>query len=125
MIFLTLALLTIVKITVFGQKEDEIRETICFIDSAPQFPGGQKELVKFIKANLKHLTGQPCAEGKVFVSFIVNVDGSVSDVEIARGFQEEFDNCAKDVIRKMPKWIPVIENGKRVKRRMTIPIFFR
>ena len=61
----------------------------------------------------------------MLVSFVVNSDGSISDIDIAKGVNKELDDAAVRVIKLMPKWEPGINNGKAVRTKYTIPIQFR
>ena len=64
-------------------------------------------------------------EGKVFVSFVVNKDGSISDVETIKGIWASCDKEASRVVSIMPQWIPGKQNGKAVRVKYVVPIFFR
>ncbi len=64
-------------------------------------------------------------EGKVMVKFMINEDGSISDVQLLKGIDDDCDNEALRVVRNMPKWIPGKKDGKNVKVYFTIPIIFK
>jgi periplasmic protein TonB len=93
---------------------------------APQYADGQRGLIKFIQRNLKY----PAAprrlgiEGTVFVSFIVNGDGSVSDVEVIRGIHPDCDKEAIRVVSKLPGWTGGKQAGNPVRVKMVLPIKF-
>ena len=110
---------------IFAQhKRDTLTEHI-FIDPVeigPQFPGGQKALLRFIKSNIHYVKG---VEGKkVFIRFIVEADGSLRDLEIARGLNKEADKEALRILRISPKWQPGVQNGRPCKVGYTLPIKF-
>ena len=95
---------------------------VCIFEPSATFPGGLDSLKLFIKKNLKQT--RLCAEGKVYVKFVVNVDGSLSDVKTLRGISPECDANALDVFTKMPKWIPGKLENKPVKQSLVMPIIF-
>ena len=64
-------------------------------------------------------------QGRVFLSFVVEKDGSITNVSIERGVSPEIDKEAKRVIRKMPKWIPGEASGKKCRARCRLPINFQ
>lgn len=96
--------------------------------STPQYPGGQEALMKYLIANIKYpkQMEKEGAEGKVFVKFIVNKAGKVTNPEVVRssGF-EGLDAEAVRVIRKMGNWIPAEKEGQKVAAEMTLPIMFK
>jgi protein TonB len=94
------------------------------IEYQATYPGGIDSLKKFIKKNLKYPKDYVDVEGKVYVKFIVNEDGSLSDFEIAKGLRKEYDKNAIDALKKMPKWIPAKQNGKIVRSYFVVPIAF-
>nr|PZN50375.1 MAG: hypothetical protein DIU61_15255 [Bacteroidota bacterium] len=94
-----------------------------FIESPPTFPGGHEALDDFIKRNLEYPKARRW-EGKVFVAFIVDKDGSLSDFEVLKGIGQPADEKALDVVKKMPAWSPGHQTGTPVRMRMVIPIRF-
>ncbi len=103
----------------------EIRETDEY--TAPQFPGGDMELLKFLTKNLKYPSS--CQEagitGKVLCSFIIREDGKVSDIHIAQSVHPDLDREAKRIVNLMPNWQPAMCNGKAVNAKYTVPVSFR
>ena len=87
------------------------------------FYGGQAALSEYLETNVQWPEDEP-KYPKVFVSFIVNEDGTISDVKIAKGINERFDNEALRVIQNMPKWAPGKYMGKARKCRCIIPVTF-
>ena len=95
------------------------------VDEAPQFPGGKEALMTFIKKNLRYaLAGDICFKGKVFVSFVVEKNGSITNVEVERGIHPALDKEAVRLVKSMPKWKPGIQKGEAVRCRSLLPISF-
>lgn len=92
----------------------------------PEFPGGPSQLLKFYSNNLEYTQRAEAEEieGTVRVSFIVNVDGSISDVKIVKGLGYGLDEEVLKAFKKMPKWKPARKAGKEVPLRMVTPIVF-
>jgi protein TonB len=63
-------------------------------------------------------------KGKVFIGFIVNVDGSLSDFKIVKGLADPFDKSALETLKKMPNWIPAKQNNKPIRTKMVMPVWF-
>ena len=99
---------------------------INFPDVEAQFPGGAAELQKWISANVVYpeLAITMEDQGKVYLSFVVEVDGSITGVEVTKEISKELDREAKRVTRQMPNWIPGEVAGKRVRTRCSLPIAF-
>jgi periplasmic protein TonB len=93
----------------------------------PQFQGGVSELMEFLSRRVTYPVAMQRirSEGKVFVGFIVNKEGSVTDVEVIRGVSPEFDEEALRVAKCMPKWNPGMQDGEKVKVHYVLPIVFR
>lgn len=95
------------------------------IDTMPKFPRGEEELFNFLGKKLKYPTCDVCSKkGTIYTNFIINEDGSISDIKILKGINEICDKAALDVIRIMPDWIPGVCQGKKVKTYYSIPIKF-
>ena len=97
------------------------------VEKQPEFTGGLNAFLQFIKKNLHYPSEfrKTGGEGTVYVEFLVNKDGSISDVHTLRGVHPEVDAEAERVIRLMPPWIPGSHNGKAVKVRFIMPIKFK
>ena len=95
-------------------------------EQMPVFPGGEKELTKFIKENLHYpvLSSQSGVRGRVTVRFVVKTTGEVTDVVVARGLDDACDNEAVRVVKLLPKWIPGKQDGRKVSVYYTLPINF-
>ncbi len=97
------------------------------IQKAPSFPGGEQELLKFLNQNIKYppLARENNIQGVVALTFVVNKDGSVSDVNIVKDIGGGCGKEAVRVVNSMPKWVPGEANGHPVKVRFTLPVRFR
>lgn len=97
------------------------------VEEMPSFPGGMAALMKYIKDNLRYpeICREGAAMGRVNVGFIVNEDGSLSDVKVIRSISPELDKEAIRVVKSMPKWNPAKQNGKVVKMKYVVPVNFR
>ncbi|MBS1530127.1 MAG: energy transducer TonB [Bacteroidetes bacterium] len=125
-------LITIALIFLFGaakaQKIDTIKglraDTLVFtaVQDPPSFPGGAKAFSKFLAKNLKY--PQTEVQGKVFVEFIVEKDGSLSRFRILRGITSETDQEAIRVMKLSPPWNPGQQNGHKVRVYWIVPINF-
>ena len=97
------------------------------VDQQPSFPGGTNALNTFILSNLKYpvFAQEKGIQGRVVIKFIVEKDGSISNVEVDRSVDPDLDNEAMRVVKAMPKWIPGQINGKAVKVECSHPFVFR
>ena len=93
----------------------------------PEFPGGTTAMLQWIQQNMRYPQSalDEGIQGRVFVRFIVEKDGSISNPEILRGVNTALDNEALRLVRAMPKWTPAKMNGQPVRFRFTMPITFR
>ena len=96
------------------------------VEDAPEYPGGVLELRKFLAQNVKYPAEalKNSTQGKVYVTFVVNKDGSVSDAKIARGVDPLLDAEAVRVVNTLPKWKPGRQSGRDVAVQFTVPINF-
>jgi TonB family protein len=96
------------------------------VEHQPEFPGGFDALRNFIRDNMKYPQAAAAAkiEGVVYISFVINTDGSVSDTKVLRGIEATLDQEALRVVSMFPNWIPGKQNGKAVRVRFNIPIKF-
>ena len=98
------------------------------VEVQPEFPGGMKEMMKYIQSNLKYPEAAKAAgaEGKAFVQFVVKADGSINDVHIMRSTgNESLDAEALRVVKAMPKWRPAMNKGKAVNVKFVLPVVFK
>lgn len=91
------------------------------------YPGGQEELMKYISLSMKYPQDamENGFQGKVYVGFIVNTDGTISEVEIKRGIQESLDQEALRIIKNMPNWEPAEQDGQAINSSYTLPVSFK
>ncbi len=96
------------------------------VEQMPEYPGGQMVLRKYIAENIKYPkeAQKKGIQGKVFVGFVVDKKGNVTDVKIVKGVDEFLDKEAVRVVKAMPKWKPGKEKGKPVNVNYTVPINF-
>lgn len=97
-----------------------------FPDQEAQFPGGAVALQKWIAENVVYpqTSIDFGDQGRVYLSFVVETDGSISNIKVERGVSDELDGEAKRVTRKMPSWIPGEAKGQKVRTRCRLPIIF-
>jgi len=107
---------------------NEVKETIyTWAEEMPKFPGGETELRKFFSQNLIYpeIAKRAGVEGKVILSFIVDKNGNIVDVKVAKSIGAGCDEEAMRVINIMPRWIPGKQNGNPVLTRINIPVVFK
>ena len=98
------------------------------VDQMPEFPGGQSALKKYLSDNIKYpaLAAEYGKQGTAIIQFVVNADGSISDVEVARSAGDSsLDKEAIRVVKSMPKWNPGKKYGQNVKVRTKTNVAFR
>ncbi|MGI4727561.1 MAG: energy transducer TonB [Janthinobacterium lividum] len=96
------------------------------IEKLPTFPGGMEAWAKFLSKNLRYpeQASSDGVSGRVYMSFIVEKDGRITDIQVSRPAGHGFDEEAKRVLKLAPVWSPGIQNGKPVRVRYTMPINF-
>lgn len=118
-----------VKIYDFERKEEIVDdEPVLFAQFMPSFQGkGVNSFRNYIAENVvfPQNAKETGIAGTVYATFVIDIDGSVVDVQIMRGVHPDVDNAVLQVIRNSPKWEPGINNGKYVKVKYTIPIAFK
>lgn len=107
--------------------EEAKEETLTVVDVMPQYPGGDRELLKFIAQSIKYPTDAQEAgvQGRVICSFVVDKKGNIVEPKIIRGVDPSLDAEALRVIGMMPRWTPGRQDGKAVRVLYTVPITFR
>jgi len=109
--------------------EEEVVETEIFqiVEEMPQFPGGDAKLLEYVATHIKYpqIARETGIQGRVFVGFVVEPDGSVSNVKILRGIGGGCDEEAVRVIKSLPKWKPGKQRGKAVRVSYQIPVLFK
>ena len=97
------------------------------MDNPPSFSGGDAALMQYIKDNLKYPTiaQEQGIQGRVVVKFVVNRDGSISDIQVQKSLDPNCDKEAIRLIKSMLNWIPGKQNGKNVATYYSLPVLFR
>ena len=97
------------------------------VEEVPEFPGGVAALMAYLRKNIKYpaICRENNIQGKVIVTFVVNKDGSIVDVEVAKGVNPALDKEAVRVISQMPNWQPGRQLGRPVRVRYSVPVSFR
>uniref|UniRef100_UPI004024D826 TonB family protein n=1 Tax=Prevotella sp. TaxID=59823 RepID=UPI004024D826 len=98
-----------------------------FVEEMPHFPGGAAALQAFLSSNTKYpvVAQENGVQGRVIVSFVVERDGSITDVRVVRSVDPSLDREASRVVRSMPRWSPGKQNGSAVRVKYTVPVVFR
>lgn len=109
--------------------EEEVVEQEIFqiVEEMPAFPGGEQKLMEYVAKNIKYpqIARETGIQGRVFVGFVVEPDGSISNVKLLRGIGGGCDEEAMRVIKSLPKWKPGKQRGKAVRVSYQIPVFFK
>lgn len=110
------------------REEEEAVEMQIFavVEAMPEYPGGDVARMQFLQENIKYpqMARESGIQGTVYVTFVVEPNGSVSDVRVLRGIGGGCDEEAIRVIQAMPKWIPGKQRGKPVRVQFNMPIKF-
>ena len=109
--------------TVVSEKNQKVYDTV---DQLPEFPGGMPALISYLQNNIKYPKDaeKQKVEGRVLVQFVVETDGSISDVKVAKEVFPSLDAEGIRVVQTMPKWTPGKHKGKIVRVQYTLPIVF-
>ncbi len=97
------------------------------VEEKAEFPGGQEALSKFLARKLRYPAEavKKRIQGNVYVTFVVEIDGSISNAKVVKGVQKDIDEEAMRVVKMMPKWKPGKQKGEAVRTLFTLPILFR
>lgn len=106
-----------------GTSNDSIYQKV---EVMPEFPGGNSALFLFLATNVKYptISQENGIQGRVIVSFVIDKDGSITDIEVVRSIDPILDKEAIRVIKIMPKWKPGMIKGKPVRVKYTVPVTF-
>ena len=106
--------------------QENNKENFLVVDVMPQFPGGEAALYRYLQESIKYpaVAEAQKIQGRVVCQFDVNIDGTISNIQIAQGLHPSLDSEAVRVIQSMPRWMPGKRKGKPVKVRFTLPINF-
>ncbi len=107
--------------------EEPVEQPVVIAEVMPSFAGGLEEFYKFVGKNLKYpaQARRIGVEGKVFVNFVVDKDGALSDIAVVRGIGAGCDEEVLRIIKMSPKWNPGLQRGNPVRVRMIMPITFK
>ena len=107
-------------------KEEETK-VFDVVEEMPQFPGGQAALLEYLSKNIKYpvVAEENGVQGRVIVTFVVERDGSITDVKVVKSVDPSLDKEAARVVKSMPKWQPGKQNGSAVRVKYTVPVTFR
>lgn len=96
-------------------------------EQMPEFPGGMKEMLKFLQENVKYPENamKNNVQGRVIVQFVVEKDGTLTEFKVARSVDPDLDAEALRVLQTMPKWKPGMQRGKIVRVKFTVPVSFK
>ena len=110
-------------------EEEEVQEQEIFqiVEEMPAYPGGEQKLMEFIAKGIKYpqIARETGIQGRVFVGFVIEPDGSVSNVKVLRGIGGGCDEEAMRVVKSMPKWKPGKQRGKAVRVSYMLPVNFK
>ncbi|MDD2474336.1 MAG: TonB family protein [Dysgonamonadaceae bacterium] len=109
------------------KKESKSDEIFVVVEKQPSFKGNVKAMMEFIEKEMKYpvIAKENGIQGRVIVNYIIEKDGSLSDVQIVRGVDPSLDKEAIRIIEAMPKWNPGLQRDERVRVRYTLPISFK
>ncbi len=120
---------TVVEDIVFEEApaEEEVEEVFTIVEDQPEFPGGMPAFYKYVgeRMNYPAQARRMGIEGRVFVQFVVDKDGTITEVKAVKGIGAGCDEEAERVLREAPKFKPGKQRGRAVKVRMVLPIIFR
>jgi len=97
------------------------------VEQMPSFPGGMGALMSWLGQNIKYpvIAAENGVQGRVIVQFVVEKDGSITDVKVAKSVDPSLDKEAARVVSAMPKWTPGKQNGSAVRVKYTVPVTFK
>ena len=107
-------------------KEEETK-VFDVVEVMPTFPGGQQALFEWLSKNIKYpvVAEENGVQGRVIVTFVVERNGSITDVQVAKSVDPSLDKEAVRVVKAMPHWIPGKQNGSAVRVKFTVPVTCR
>ena len=109
------------------EPKPEVEKVFDVVEQMPSFPGGPSALMEWLSNNVKYpvVAQENGVQGRVVVSFVVERDGSITDVKVVRCVDPSLDREASRVVRAMPRWIPGKQNGSAVRVKYNVPVAFR
>ena len=115
------------EVVVDEKPKEEETKVFDVVEQMPSFPGGDAELMKFLHDHMKYpaVAEENGIQGRVICTFVVERDGSITDVKVITSVDPSLDKEAIRVLKSMPKWIPGKQNGSAVRVKYTVPVTFR
>lgn len=115
------------EVVVDEKPKEEETKVFDVVEQMPSFPGGDAELMKYLSSHIKYpvVAEENGIQGRVIATFVVERDGSISDVKVIKSVDPSLDKEAIRVLKSMPKWIPGRQNGSAVRVKYTVPVTFR
>ena len=115
------------QVVVTEQPKEEETKIFEVVEQMPSFPGGDAALMQFLSKNIKYpvVAEENGIQGRVIATFVVERDGSITDVKVVKSVDPSLDKEAVRVLKSMPKWIPGKQNGSAVRVKYTVPVTFR
>jgi protein TonB len=106
--------------------EEDPNKIFTAVEKEPAFPGGEDAFIKYLGKNIHYpaIAKENNVQGKVFLSFVVERSGALTDIKVVRGIGSGCDDEAVRVLKNSPKWAPGIQNGRPVRVAYTIPVSF-
>ncbi|MDO5446721.1 MAG: energy transducer TonB [Prevotellaceae bacterium] len=108
---------------------EEVKEEKIFdvVEQMPDFPGGMSALMQYLSKHIKYpvVAEENGIQGRVIVTFVVEKNGSITDVQVVKSVDPSLDKEAVRVVKSMPNWIPGKQNGSAVRVKYTLPVTFR
>lgn len=97
------------------------------VEQMPSFPGGNSALMSYLNSNVKYpvVAQENGVQGRVVISFVVEKDGSITDVQVVKSVDPSLDREASRVVRSMPRWNPGKQNGQAVRVKYDVPVSFK
>lgn len=110
--------------TVVSQTNQKVFDAV---EQMPEYPGGMQAMIEFLQTNMKYPedAAKQKVEGRVMVQFVVETDGSITDVHVAKQVFPSLDAEAIRVVQAMPRWTPGMDKGRVVRVKYNLPVVFR
>ncbi len=114
------------QMTDYGDEDREEGEIFIIVEEMPEFPGGQQALTEYLASSIRYpvIAQENGIQGRVYIQFVVNQDGAVTNATILRGVDPSLDREALRVVEAMPKWKPGRQRNRPVRVSYTVPINF-
>jgi protein TonB len=97
------------------------------VEQMPSFPGGPQALLNYLSEHINYPEGyeETCVQGRVVITFVVEKDGSLSDITVLKSLEKAFDEEALRAVKSMPSWIPGMQDGEPIRVKYAVPVNFR